>query len=335
MTTSMLASAPVAAATPPPANPPARSSMLANNSNMSIDPCVISNGPVIKGLNSSGSYGPAVFSQDPTYNPFWVIGCHFGNAQGQAYLNSSTGQQLAILRVNSWTDTLIKVTVDPYLVDVFDQDNVSLVIAPPAGQSGQKGGFSFYALRKEVQLTSVPQSQVNVANVTDTGGFGVVGYLTSPYRGFGYDIAVQTGYETSNNIASDNASLPVSAQGWTVGVDRNGFYRFGPGTDIFNFTQLKPGFGVSRFQIHQWTEPICATSVGIVVGDETTYFDGTWNAQLNSAQQQIQVDWQEEHCHSSDVSVGSDSSNSAYALQVWVSGPAMAPNESPWQPGLK
>lgn len=334
MSTAMLTSAPITAAAPP-ANPPSRS-MIANNSMTSIDPCLVSTmGPIIKGLNSSGSYGPAVFTQDPTYNPFWVIGCHFGNTQGQAYLNSSTGQKLATLRVNSWTDTLVKVTIDPYLVDVFDQDNVTLVIAPPTGQSGQKGGFSFYALRKEVLLTSIPQSQVNVAPITDTGGFGVMGYFTSPYRGFGYDIAVQAGSETAHAIASNNASLPISGQGWTAGVDRNGFYRFGPGTDVFNFTQLKPGFGVSRFQIHEWTEPFCNSSVGLIVGDETDYVDGTWNAQLNSAQQQIQVAWQEEHCHTSDVSVGSDSSNSAYALQVWVAGPAMAPNESPWQPGLK
>jgi hypothetical protein len=260
-----------------------------------------------------------------------VIGCHFGNAQGHAYLNSSLGQKITDLQIVSWTDTLVKVTVDPSLVDIFDQDNVTLVIVPAAGQSGQKNGFKFFAMRKELLLPSIPQSQVTLAQITDDGGKGVPPWYSSPYTGTWYSESIQTGNTQAQLVAEGlNAD-----QGMTTGVDRNAWYRFGGGTDVFDFSKLKPGFYVSKFQIDERTNPVCFTDPGFHFAidiSDTFYDDGFWNAQYNQVANNLHVDFAERHCHQAN---GSDASNSTYALNIWVEGPAMSPGQSPWQAGVQ
>jgi hypothetical protein len=299
-------------------------------------------GPVIKGISGEIINMVPTFSQDPKYNPFWITGCHFGNTPGQAYLTTSTGTRFATMVVGGgscqgtglslcWSDTLIRIAVDPSLVDVFDQDNVSLVIVPASGPQGQKGGFKFYAMRKEVLLTSIPRGQVTWARIVDSGGQNLGAYYSSPYRGLGFSLAYQTGATEAVADAEDNNA----DKGMTAGMDRNDYFRFGGGTDIYNFSKLKPGFGVSRWQIDERTQPYCIEGVGVapVVPVETDYNDGSWNAQLFLAQQQIQVSFAEKHCHMSDN--GTDSSNSTYAMNVWVIGPVMSANNSPWQAGIQ
>jgi hypothetical protein len=320
------------AAIPAPQNSGTSLAKMATLQHTSIDACGLPNlPPAIKGLNAQGYNGPAVFSQDPLYNPFWIIGCHFGTATGRAYINSASGQKLADLAINSWTDTLIKATVDPSLIDVFDQDNVTLVIVPASGQQGQKAGFKFYAMRKEILLRDIPKSQVSLASVTDTGGLGVVGYYSSPYTGLGYSTALQSGV---TRAVADAEGLNAD-QGMTAGVDRNARYRFGSGTDEYDFSKVRPGFVVSRFQIDERTLASCSPGVAFDLGidDETIYSDGSWNAQYYIGENKIRVAFAEQHCHYNKD--GTDSSNSTYAINVWVKGPAMRPQASPWQAGLK
>ncbi|HXY26263.1 MAG TPA: hypothetical protein VEI73_16545 [Candidatus Acidoferrum sp.] len=324
-------------AIPTPQNSGTSLASMATMKNTSIDACNLPNlPPAIKGLNSQGYYGQAVFSQDPKYNPFWVIGCHFGNTQGRAYLNTASGQKLTDLQITSWSDTLVKVTMDPNLIDVFDQD-VTLVIVPASGQQGQKSGFKFFAMRKEILLRDIPKSEVTLAKITDTGGMGVAGYYSSPYQGLGYSSALQSGRGTAPNyVEAANLEMePNSDKGMTAGADRNARYRFGSGTDEYDFSKLKPGFGVSRFQIDERNLEICFPGVAFDLGidDETIYNDGSWNAQFYLNENKIRVTFAEAHCHFNKD--GSDSSNSTYALNVWVIGPAMRPQASPWQAGLK
>ena len=334
----------VTAVSPPPSSgsSPINPALMTHN-NTSIDPCLLQGGgPVIKGINGEIINMIPTFSQDPKYNPFWIIGCHFGNTPGQAYLTTSNGTRFANMVVSGgscqgtglslcWSDTLIRIAVDPSLADVFDQDNVSLVIIPASGPQGQKGGFKFYALRKEVLLTSIPRGQVTWARIVDSGGQNLGAYYSSPYRGLGFSQAYQTGATEAVADAEDNNA----DKGMTAGMDRNDFYRFGGGTDVYDFSKLKPDFGVSRWQIDEHTMPICQEGVGVlpVVPVETDYNDGSWNVQFFLAQQQIHVSFAEEHCHMSDN--GTDSSNSTYALNVWVSGPVMSANNSPWQAGIQ
>lgn len=314
----------IAPAAAPPSTTSRMGSLAAVSRTASLDPCVVSSSPVVKGLNSQGRPGAAVFSQDPAYNPFWVVGCHFGNGQGTAYLETTSGFKLADLGIGpgGWSDTLVKVTVDPSLVDAFDQD-VTLVIVSTGGQTVRQTGFKFYAMRQEIHLTSVPQGQVSLANIVDDGGSPVQPVYSSPYQGLAYSETVQ-GY-------SQQAQATAADKGMTAGADRNGWYRFNGGTDLYNFSGLKPGFSVSRFQIDEQTIPYCYESGNLFIADETMYADGTWNAQFDPGQSQLRVDFAEKHCHQTN---GNDSSNSTYALDIWVIGPAISSNNSPWQSGV-
>jgi hypothetical protein len=318
--------APVMAAAPQTSASSGTNRMLVNNT-LVLNGCNILNGPpVVSGLGGE-KFGVNVFSQDPAYNPFYVDGCHFGTAGGQAYLKNSAGQKIADLQINKWTDTLVTVTADPSLVDVFDQDNVSLVIVASGGQQGQKAGFKFYARRRDILLPSVPASHVSLAQITDTGGNNVSPTYSSPYQGTAYSIAIQTHLTQAVAIAEGlNAD-----KGMTAGADRNATYRFGGGTDAYDFGTLKPGFYVSKFQIDERTTPVCYPGVGFDIGfsDETVYDDGSWNAQYSLTENKIRVTFAEQHCHYNHD--GSDSSNSTYALNIWITGPAISPGNTPWQ----
>jgi hypothetical protein len=110
-------------------------------------------------------------------------------------------------------------------------------------------------------------------------------------------------------------------------VDRINEVRFPGGTDVFDFSKLKPGFSVEKFQVAQLSVT-CDPS-------ETSYTDGNWNSQLSG--NSIRVTWQEHHCHSPSGfpgALGGDLSDASYGLDVWVIGPALAPGDSPWQDGV-
>lgn len=321
-----LAPVPVRTAAPPRSSSPMGNMAVLSRNEINVDPCVNSNfGPIIKGLNSQGKPGPAVFTQDPAYNPLWIVGCHFGNVSGSAYLKTASGIKVTDLGIpiGGWSDTLIKVTVDPALVDVLDQDNLTLVIVPANGQPAQQSGFKFYAMRQEIHLSSIPQSQVSLANITDDGGQAVTPVYSSPYQGLGYSEAVQG--------LSESAQVTAPDKGMTAGTDRNTWYRFNAGTDVFNFNGLKPGFTVSRFQIDEQNIPFCYEPGNLIIAGETMYNDGSWNAQYDPSQNQIRVGFAEKHCHQTN---GNDSSNSTYGLDVWVIGPALSTGKSPWKDGL-
>lgn len=290
---------PVGAATPPPAQSSTRNgALIAGTTNLTVA-CGALNSPAIQTV--SGQQGSAVFSQDPTYNPFTIKGCNFGNTKGQAQLNTAAGKKLATLNVDSWTGSLITVEVDPSLTDALDQSNVTLVVFPASGPQTQKSGFRFYAKRAEIPLSSIPASSASLAPIKDDGGSPVKATFSSPYG------ATQSGGGTA-----------VSA-----GVDRVNVVRFVGGTDVFDFSKLKPGFTVSRYQVNELSNAICGS-----LGPTTTtnYTDGTWGWQLTG--NTIRVTWQEAHCH--DAYFG-DASDASYGLSVWAVGPVLSSSSSPWQ----
>jgi hypothetical protein len=306
--------------------------------------CAAFNNPVIQTV--SGQQGSkAVFSQNPEFNPFTVKGCNFGNVTGRAQLNYPNGGMLADLRIDSWTDNLITVEVNPSLVNVLDQNNVTLVLFPPNKPQAQQSGFRFYAMRREMRLASIPRTPntAQVALTNDEADQRVNPYYSSPYRGLAYTIAMQTGVPPSQ-------VSPNLDQGWTAGVDRVNAVRFTAGTDVFRFDGLKQGFVLAKFQIDERNVVVCHAGSLFYLGTAlkgglpfagvsnlvsaasskgvTNYSDGTWSASTD--QNTLRVNWAEGHCHATD---GNDSSDSSYALNVWVVGPALAPGTSPWQSG--
>jgi hypothetical protein len=240
-----------------------------------------------------------VFTQDPAYNPFVIVGCHFGATKGQAQLNFSNGRKLADLTIDSWSDTEITVEVDPTLTDVLDQSNITLVLFPTTGPQAQKSGFQFYAMRRELLLTSIPSSEVTLASITNDSGGSVTARFSSPYTG---------------NLSG--------------GVDRYNMVRFPGGTDAFDFSKLKPGFALEKFQVSPLSAASASTSSacqGFGPTTSTAYTDGNWAWQMTG--NAIHVTWQEAHCHDA---FNGDFSAASYGLNVWVIGPALSSSGSPW-----
>lgn len=176
---------------------------------------------------------------------------------------------------------------------------------PPVDRKPQKSGLHFYAKRVELHLASIPASAAALASIADAGGSPVAAKFSSPYA------------------SSPYASSKATASG---GVDRVNEVRFQGGTDVFDFSKLKPGFSIEKFQVRQ----LSATC------DEgaSAYTDGNWDSQLNG--NAVRITWQEHHCHDSGFGAvsGYDFSNASYGLEVWVVGPVLSPSESPWQEGV-
>jgi hypothetical protein len=253
----------------------------------------------INGVKTGMSNPNIVFSQDPNYNDYKIVGCNFGTTQGQAHLNGAFRSGVVPLQIKSWTDNGIEIMLDPNLKGEPDQNNVTLVINPVGGAQGQLPNCKFYALRQEVNLTRLAQSVVTLATIMDTGGTPVPTVrFSSPYR----------------DPLTVNAGTT-----YTAGVDRFDTYRFGAATDIWDLSNLTPGFVATNFSLNHWATEDCEGGGGVIVTDPTIYNDGNWNAQWDPANpKRIIVNIAEEHCHAWDTN---DASSSNYALEIQVAGP--------------
>jgi hypothetical protein len=282
---------------PPSGNSLSNRAVLGSRASVSVA-CGTFNSPMIQSV-SGQSGGTAVFTQDPAYNPFIIEGCNFGNTPGRAQLNFPDGRKLANMKIYSWSANAITVEVDPALVDVLDQNNITLVLVPATGPQTQKSGFKFYAMRREFLLNNIPAGQVYLAPVKDAAGNLVAPHYSSPIKG-------------------------ASAE-----VQRGNVVRFSGGTDQFNFARLKPGFVIEKYQVSEGNYIYC-DSEGGQVPDETFYTDGTWGWRISG--NAIQVSWQEKHEHCTGAwGNTADGSIASYGLNVWVVGPALSPGASPWQ----
>ena len=292
-----------ATAAPPQSSSPNRAAMGAQTS-IALS-CATFNASMISTV--SGQQGSVTFTQDPGFNPFTIKGCNFGSAKGQAQLNSANGRKLASLNVDTWTDNLITVEVDPTLTDVLDQDNVTLVIFPANGPQAQKAGLHFYAKRAELLLASMPTSETSLTPITDDSGSPVAAKFSSPY--------------------------PLSNGSMSGGVDRYNVVRFVGGTDSFDFSKLKPGFVLEKFQVDTLSQSDAGASSacsGFGPSTSTAYTDGNWAWQMSG--NTIHVTWMEAHCHDA---FNGDFSDASYGLNVWVVGPVISSATSPWQDGVR
>lgn len=298
----------------PSSTPPSSgsgSSSPAANRGMVMAPSVTSavgcgiKSPVIQSINGvpTGVSNPKiVFTQDPQYNDYKISGCNFGQSQGQAHLNGPFRAGQVAMQIGLWTDTEIELKVSPSLTGENDQNNISLVIVPVGGAQVQLQNCKFFAMRQEVTLNRFSQGQVSLAPVTDDGGFTVPTVkFSSPYKG---------------QVSQGSQSTMTQ---FTGGVDRYDSYRFGAGTDVWDFSNLAPGFVPTNFSLSHWALDTCYAE-GLIVGDTTVYDDGQWSAQWDAGNpKHLIVNFAEQHCHETD---GSDASNSSYALEVQVTGPA-------------
>jgi hypothetical protein len=291
------------AATPPPPQPNTNklavmppSMQVSNSVACSTKMLMIQS---INGVKTGISNSNIIFTPDPQFNDYKIAGCNFGTTQGRAHLNGPFRAGQMALQIEFWSDSMIEVKVDPNVSAEKDLNNVALVLAPASGAQVQLQNCRFYALRKDVVLSKVLPNMVTLAHVMNTGGSPVESVkLTSPY--------------TNTNV------LPNSLSNMAGGVDRYDTYRFSPGTDVWDFSNLAPGFVPVDFSLTHWALEQC-NGMSILVEDQTTYDDGQWSAQWDPANpKRLIVNFAEQHCHLDS----SDASNSSYALEVTVNGPA-------------
>ncbi len=293
-----------APATPPPPAPNSAASRgaLATQPNLSVLGCSTKQLMIlsINGVKTGISNPNIVFTQDPQYNDYKISGCNFGSTQGQAHLNGPFRSGVVPLQIKSWTDNLIEVMLDPNLKGEPDQNSVTLVINPVGSAQAQLQNCKFYALRQQVMLPHLlSSSSVTLAQIIDDNGTPVPTVkFASPYK---------------DPLTSDTTTF-------TAGVDRYDSYRFNPATDIWDLSNLAPGFVATEFSLSHWATEDCEQGFNVFLSDPTIYNDGQWGAQWDPGNpKRILVNVAEQHCH--DGYRGQDASNSSYALEIQVTGP--------------
>ncbi len=309
-TNARLASTRIAAPAAAPPTPSIGSKAAAPVAQLSPDvACSMSNTALIQTINNvktNISNPNIVFTQDPQYNDYKIRGCHFGTTQGQVRLNGPFRSGVVSTQIALWTDSEVEFKIDPNLKGENDLNSVSLVIIPASGPQIQLQSCKFYAQRQPVQLSRVPQGWVTAAQIVDDQG-----QQLSPAK--------------YSSPFSFGGSQPVKAPDGTqyiAGLMRFNSTRFNPTSqDIWDFSNLAPGFLPTEFSLGTWSLIDCEGT-----NENTYYTDGHWSAQWDpSNPKRLLVNLGEEHCHGSGITGGlygdADQSDSVYGLTVTVTGP--------------
>ena len=116
-----------------------------------------STNPMMRIITVAGMPAPAVFTPISAYDLYTVTGCSFGNAgpDAKAYLYKG-GTFREDFQIQEWHDNWLKISLDPKISGVLDQDEVTLVIQRADGTQVSKGGFKFHAVRSLVPLQLIP-----------------------------------------------------------------------------------------------------------------------------------------------------------------------------------
>jgi hypothetical protein len=143
-------------------NPPVAGSPNSKFSAMSINSAgsaalTCSTNPNMRILTVAGSPAPAIFTPITAYDLYTVSGCSFGNpgpdAKAYLYKGGAFREDFQILE---WHDNWIKLSLDPKISGVLDQEDVTLVVQRADGTQASKGGFKFHAVRASVPLQLIP-----------------------------------------------------------------------------------------------------------------------------------------------------------------------------------
>lgn len=119
--------------------------------------------PTMRILKVAGMPAPAVFTPIVAFDLYTVTGCSFGSAgpDAKAYLYKG-GTFREDFQVQEWHDNWLKISLDPKISGVLDQDEVTLVIQRADGTQVSKGGFKFHAVRSVVPLQLIPSRWANL-----------------------------------------------------------------------------------------------------------------------------------------------------------------------------
>ena len=255
--------------------------------------------PTMRILNVSGSYYPATFTTIKAYDDYTITGCSFGNpgpnAKVYIYKTNPQGNGFPLkFQILEWHDNWIRLDLDWNLTGLFDQDNLTLVVQRADGLQANKGGFKFYAERREVLLPSIPRGDFSLWGLSTSSTSSWRATYNSPASddwGFKGMTAEVQWYEALPFMKSnfDTANMPKA------------------GRDVYDFSRLKPGFVPTAASLG-YESNVCYAGTLFTSGN----FNLTWQAS------QLWVDWQGQNCaNGGDFAVP----NSVYGLNVWVEGP--------------
>lgn len=286
----------------------------------------------VNGVNSAeNASNPVVFTQDPAYNDYIITGCNFGNTEGgQVYLSGAVTGGRINMTVYQWTPTLIEAKVQAGLTGVLDGWPDLIVVPPGGGTPGKFANCRFYAQRQSVLLPSIPENYAHLASETvgdGKHGFGTM-YCPGPGQMHLFP-CVSFNYEepldgvTNNPSQRGHTSTPVSNA-----VDRDGGpLQFDPGEDVYDLSNLAPGFAIDYFGVHwyTWSQSACDDFRinEMKAGDTVNWsYQGRLDQYFQKGSQII-VDWPVDYCTSNWIGLFRDFSyyNSGYSLEVHVKGP--------------
>ena len=81
-------------------------------------------------------------------------------------LRQASGAFREDFQIQEWHDNWIKLSLDPKISGVLDQDDVTLVIQRADGTQASKGGFKFHAVRGSVPLQLIPSRWAHLVTWT-------------------------------------------------------------------------------------------------------------------------------------------------------------------------
>ena len=258
--------------------------------------------PTIRSVNGRNS--GVVFTPIEPDNYYRIEGCGFGSTPGSVRLqpdlrNIQTGANSRSLSMEldspaSWTDDEITVHIDPTLSGVSDFP-VDMVVHLANGREVPLLGCMFVAVRGEpLLLKTIPAAWVKLdATFASSRPITQLEYLTPP-------------------VASEE--IPSDAIGSSVLVVRSDREPFASGRDLYDFSQLSPGWVVESLQLNQFG----VRCPGNKVPAESK---GTWAATWTP--RGFSISWARETCTSSANPAFNFTLNSSqYAARVWLIGPA-------------
>ncbi|WP_109488486.1 hypothetical protein [Occallatibacter savannae] len=263
--------------------------------------------PTMRVLTVSGGQSSAVFTQDSQYNFYTISGCSFGDPgpNAKAYIYSQ-GTFREDFQIEQWSDNWIKLSIDPNLTGVDDQDNVTLVIQRADGRQASKGGFRFYAARDTVLLHSIPQQYFSLDRFRPDNA--VTNNWTSTYTS-----------ASSAAIAPNLPGMSAEVQWLLTPVSNDQLLG---GSDIYDFSKLHSTFGLQNAQM-EWEDVSCDPSQQVFASSKDNW-GIDWYQNTG-----VKVTWQGQTCNpkpgscggafQGDCFLGQPETN--YGIDVWVTGP--------------
>jgi len=258
--------------------------------------------PTIQSVN--GRNAGVVFTPIEPDNYYRIEGCGFGSTPGSVRLqpdlrNIQSGANSRSLPMEldspaGWTDDEITVHIDPTLSGVSDFP-VDMVVHLANGHEVPLLGCMFVAVRGEpLLLKTIPAAWVKLEPTSAS---------SRPIRQLEY---------VSPPVASEEIS--ADALGSSVFIVRSDRELFAAGRDLYDFSQLNPGWVVESLQLSQFGVSCHGDKVPAESKGAWTI---TWTAHG------FAVSWATETCTSSASPAFSFALNSSqYAARIWVIGPA-------------